>query len=96
MNPSAPDLLVLHALRVAGMADEFRVARRYALDPDLVEDLLLDHEAVGLVTRVGFAGLDGWALTERGKAEGERLAAADSTPRVPGRWCSPRTTTSCR
>ena len=77
MNPSAPDLLVLHALRIAGMADELKVARRYALDPDLVEDLLLDHEAVGLVTRVGFAGLDGWALTERGRAEGERLAAAE-------------------
>jgi len=77
VNPSAPDLLVLHALRIAGMADEAKVARRYALDPDLVEDLLLDHEAAGLVTRVGFAGLNGWALTERGKVHGERLAAAE-------------------
>ena len=34
VNPSAPDLLVLHALRIAGMADELKVARRYALDPD--------------------------------------------------------------
>jgi hypothetical protein len=77
VNRSAPDLLVLHALRLAGMADEVKVARRHALDPGLVEDLLLDHEAAGLVTRVGFAGLTGWALTERGKAEGERLAAAE-------------------
>ena len=77
MNPSAPDLLVLHALRVAGMADGVKVARRYALAPDVVEDLLLDHEAAGLVTRVGFAGLKGWALTERGKTEGERLLAAE-------------------
>jgi len=38
--PSAPDLLVLHALRVAGMADEVKVARRYALDPDRVEGLV--------------------------------------------------------
>ena len=45
MNPSGPDLLVLHALRVAGMADEVKVVRRYALDPDVVEDLLLDQEA---------------------------------------------------
>lgn len=86
----------MHALRVAGMADEAKVARRYALDTAVVENLLLDHEAAGLVTRVGFAGLNGWALTERGRAEAEGLAAAELDATGPGRSWPPCTTTSCR
>lgn len=44
---SAPELLVLHALRVKGMADAATVTERFDLDRELVDELLLDHEAFG-------------------------------------------------
>ena len=74
---SAPELLVLHGLRVKGMADEAALAQRFGLDPDLVQELLLDYEASGWVTRVSFADLHGWALSERGHAENQRRLAAE-------------------
>ena len=40
--PSQPDLLVLHAVRILGMADGTAVARRFRLDLDVTEELLLD------------------------------------------------------
>ena len=59
--PSAPDLLVLHALRVTAWPTR-SVARRYA-GPGVVEDLLLDDEAAA---RHGSGSrTSGWALTER-------------------------------
>jgi hypothetical protein len=69
---SAPELVVLHGLRIKGMADEAALAGRFGLDPDLVQELLLDDEAFGWVTRVSFADLHGWALTERGYAQNQR------------------------
>lgn len=74
---SPPDLLVLHAVRLKGMADVDAVARRFPLDGDLVEGLLADHEAKGWVQRVGFADLSGWALTDTGRAEDNRRLAAE-------------------
>ena len=74
---SSPGLLTLHALRLSGMADEARTARRFALSPTEVAELLLDFEAYGWVTRAEFAGTGGWTLTGTGKAEGERRLAAE-------------------
>lgn len=74
---SSPELLVLHALRLAGMADDDAVARRTGLDPYLVTELLLDDEAHGWVTRVDFAGTGGWALTDRGRAADTANLAAE-------------------
>jgi hypothetical protein len=54
------------------MADEAALAGRFGLDPDLVQELLLDDEALGWVSRVSFADLHGWALTERGYAQNQR------------------------
>jgi hypothetical protein len=76
---SPPDLLILHALRLMGMAEDKAVARRFGLDQDLVSESLLDHQAVGRVERVGFADLGGWALTALGHAEHERLLADELT-----------------
>jgi hypothetical protein len=73
---SAPELLVLHAVRIKGMADTGEVARRFSLGRDVVEELLLDYEASGWVQRVAFADARGWTLTEAGRAEnGRRLSA---------------------
>jgi hypothetical protein len=74
---SQPDLLVLHAVRITGMADDAAVARRFRLDDAQVEELLLDFEASGWVRRAEFADLRGWGLTDAGRAEGQRRLAAE-------------------
>jgi hypothetical protein len=75
-HASSPELLVLHGVRVKGMADGAAVASRFGLDPHVVDELLLDYEAQGWVTRTRFADIGGWALTAAGRAEnGRRLAA---------------------
>jgi hypothetical protein len=74
---SSPELLVLHGLRLKGMADAEAVAQRFALDHELVHELLLDYEAFGWTSRVAFADLEGWALTASGHAENERRLAAE-------------------
>jgi len=76
-TPSSPELLTLHAVRVTGMTDAEAVARRTGLARDVVEDLLLDDQARGWVTRVAFADLAGWSLTEAGRLEGERRLAEE-------------------
>jgi hypothetical protein len=84
---SDPELLALHAVRLLGMADEGEVAARFALDPTIAADLLLDFQAVGWVTRVGFAETTGWTLTGAGQQENQRrladeLSATGSRPAV--------------
>lgn len=69
---SDPEDLALHGPRVLGFASATRVARRYSLDVDLVGELLLDHEARGLVQYSDFAGSSGWSVTGRGRVEDER------------------------
>jgi hypothetical protein len=76
-HPSSPELLVLHGVRVKGMTDVAAVAQRFSLDHQLVHELLLDYEAMGWISRVRFADVDGWALTARGRAENERRLAAE-------------------
>lgn len=74
---SSPDLLVLHALRLMGMADDGALARRFGLDRALVNETVLDHEASGRVEGVGFADLSGWTLTDLGHVEHARLIASE-------------------
>ena len=87
MTASDTDLLVLHAVRLLGFSPTTAVAARYGLDEDVVEELLEDHRAAGLVTWSAFADSAGWSLTERGRAEGERRLAAelDAAPPDGGR-----------
>jgi hypothetical protein len=67
----------MHGLRVKGMADAAAVAQRFALDRELVDELLLDYEAFGWITRVHFADVDGWSLTASGLAEEARRLSAE-------------------
>jgi hypothetical protein len=76
-HQSAAEDLALHGVRVLGFPTAYRVAGRYRLDADAVADLLLDHEARGLVRHLSFAGTSGWSLTEAGRAEDERRLAAE-------------------
>ena len=86
-HPSTPELLTLHAVRLRGMADDAEVADRFELDRSVSDELLLDFEAYGWVTRVEFAGTAAWMLTAAGRSEEERrladeLAATGSGPEV--------------
>ena len=74
---SSVDLLVLHGVRIKGMADTNAVSRRICLDADTVDELLLDHESRGWVRRVGFADVSGWALTELGREQDNRSLAVE-------------------
>jgi hypothetical protein len=74
---STPEDLALHGVRVSGFATAARVASRYGLDPDTVEELLLDDEAVGWVRRSSFVGSPGWSMTDAGRGENERRLAAE-------------------
>jgi hypothetical protein len=65
------------------MADGAAVAGRFGLDRSAAEELLLDHQAYGWVTWAEFAGVGGWSLTDRGRAENERQLAAELRD-VPG------------
>ena len=76
-HTSSPDLLVLHGVRIKGMTDAAAIAQRFDLDRPFVEELLLDYEAMGWISRVRFAEVDGWAMTARGRAEDERRLAAE-------------------
>lgn len=77
MVPSAPDLLVMHAVRLLGYADTDRIAGRFFLDRAEVEEHLEDARASGWVDRSSFGGGSGWFLTPRGKVENERRLAAE-------------------
>lgn len=74
---SSPALLVLHAVRVRGATDSAGAARRYGLDPGATHDSLVALRARGHVVRTTFAGSDAWSLTGAGRAEDERLLAAE-------------------
>ncbi len=74
---SEPGLLVLHAVRILGFADTPAVAARFDLDPAHTAELLEDARAYGWSQHARFADLDGWSLTERGRAENERQLAAE-------------------
>ena len=71
--------LVLHAVRLTGFADTPAIAQRFDLPLAPTDEALHDAEARGWTTRSAFAGTTGWSLTECGRAENERLLAAELT-----------------
>lgn len=74
--PSAPRLVVLHALRLKGVVDAAAVAQAVGLEPAAVEGRLAELAAEGLVRRRTGA-LTGWSLTQAGRDEHARLVAAE-------------------
>jgi hypothetical protein len=69
--------LALHGVRVLGFPTTSRVAGRYGLQTDTVEDALLDFEATGWVRHLSFGGSSGWSLTDAGRVENERRLAVE-------------------
>jgi hypothetical protein len=74
---STPEDLALHGVRVLGYATTSRIAGRFRLDVEAVEEALLDYEARGWVRHFSFGGDSGWSLTDGGRVENERRLAAE-------------------
>lgn len=71
--PSCDDLLVLHAVRLAGFADTEAVADRVDLPPNIVRDTLRALGGQNMIERMTFADSSGWILTEAGKSRDAEL-----------------------
>jgi len=76
-HPSTAEDLVLHGPRVLGFASAHRIAARYGLNADEVEDRLLELGAKGWVSHSRFADTSGWHLTDAGRKEDERRLATE-------------------
>ena len=83
-RPSPADLRTLHAVRLLGFADVPAIADRAGVSPDEASEHLLDAESRGWTQRTGFADLQGWSLTQAGRAENERLLARERAEADPG------------
>ena len=68
--------LALHGLRLRGFADTAALSALLGVSPDVVEPVLTAATQQGLVARRDGAR-SGWLLTPTGRAEHERLAAAE-------------------
>lgn len=74
-HDSHPSLLVLHAVRCLGFADPAAIVDRTGVGHDDTVTVLRDAEDHGWVRHDAFAGLEGWSLTEEGRAENQRQLA---------------------
>lgn len=78
MSPQQQSMqLTLHAVRLLGFAGTEPIAERFGQDPADVEDCLIEAGANGWALRSAFGGTRGWSLTIAGRAENERLLAAE-------------------
>ena len=76
-HQSMPELLVLHAVRLLGFADSTAVAERAGTNHTEVQRILNDAGRAGWIQHVAFTDLDGWSLSDTGKAENERQLATE-------------------
>ncbi len=76
MRPSDPGLLALHALRLSGFVDAETVAGRLDVDLAVIEAILVDAEVDGFA-RHRSTPRSGWALTDEGRKENDRLLAVE-------------------
>ena len=74
---SDPADLALHGVRVLGFPTSARIAARFGLHREAVEEDLLDAEACGWVRTLTFGATSGWSLTDAGRTEGERRLSAE-------------------
>lgn len=76
-HQSPKPLLVLHAVRLLGMAGTPGVAQRFGLAVDETAELLEDFRAYGWVSHTTFAGAGGWSLTAAGVAANSAQLGAE-------------------
>ena len=76
-HPSDPGTLVLHGLRVKGLAETDVLAQATGLDDVTAVGALEAFAADGLVSRRQGVQVSGWVLTPQGRAEHEKRLAAE-------------------
>ena len=76
-HSSAPGTLVLHGLRLKGLAETDVLAEATGLDDVTVVRTLEGFAAEGLLTRKQGVDVAGWVLTEQGRAEHEKRLAEE-------------------
>lgn len=76
-HQSEPRLLILHALRLLGFADEAAIASRAGRSCEEALLVLREAQAAGWVQHLEFFDLAGWSLTDVGKGENERQLAVE-------------------
>lgn len=69
---SEPQLLMLHAVRLLGFADEGAIAQRAGSSAEETAIFLREAERSGWVQHLELFDLNGWSLTDFGKWENER------------------------
>lgn len=74
---SEPKLLILHAVRLLGFADEAAVASRAGASCEKALLVLREAHDAGWVQYLEFFDLAGWSLTDAGKGENERQLARE-------------------
>lgn len=74
-HTSPPSLLVLNAVRVLGFTGGAAIAARAGVGHEDAVEILRNAQRKGWVQYDAFAGLEGWSLTDAGKAENERQLA---------------------
>lgn len=72
---SPPSLLVVHAVRLLGFTDTAAIVDRTGIGREDTTEILHDAERRGWVRSDAFAGLEGWSLTDEGRAENRRQLA---------------------
>lgn len=82
--PTTPTLRLLHAVRLLGFADDVAIAARAGGDRAETTEGLLDAQSRGWIQHTAFADLVGWSLTDLGKAENQRMLAAQRHEDDPG------------
>lgn len=80
---SPPELRVLHAVRLLGLATSDQIIAHLGIAEDAAEDLIAEIADRGWAIHSEFAGTGGWSLTEDGRAENERRLAAELVIRDP-------------
>lgn len=76
-HSSTVDLLVLHAVRLLGFADDGAVAAQAGVSQEMALSKLREAESSGWVQYGGFFDIEGWSLTESGREENERQLAEE-------------------
>lgn len=74
---SAPELRLLHSVRLLGFADTDAIASRAGTSIDEAARFVRRAERARWLEHMSFADLTGWFLTESGRAENERQLAVE-------------------
>jgi hypothetical protein len=87
-HTSSPELLILHGLRVKGMADEAAVAERFALDCDLVRSRRA-NAGQDLTSKLRRTEVDGERPGTRRSSGSSGCCCSPATSQPPRRWVTP-------